>query len=825
MNSLLQDLRYGLRTLRSRPAFSLVAVLILALGIGANIAIFSLINAVLLRPLPFRQPDRLAVVWEKRPATGQNENTVSGPEFLQWKDQNQVFDATAAFNYSTFNLVGDNEPETISAARVSSDFFTVIGTEPALGRSFTADEDRPGAQRVVILSDGLWKRRLGSDPGIVGQTVSLNDDAYTVVGVMPAGFQFPPAPPGLPGPELWTPLAAPLSHLWGLHNLFVVGRMKPSVTVEQAQTDLDIVAGRMEKQYPDSNTGHGVNVVSLREQMVGDVRPALLVFLGAVTLVLLIGCANIANLLLARAAGRQKEIAIRLALGASRTRLIRQLLTESLVLGVAGGLAGLLLAVWLVDLLPVISPADIPRLESANIDLRVVAAAAAVTLLSTVIFGLVPALQGTKPDINESLKQGARSSSGPGRTRIRSLLVTGEVALAMVLLTGAGLLTRSFVRLAGVDPGFDPGNVLTAQIPLSPKRYPRGRQQADFYERLFEKIRALPGVKNVGAINNLPLSGSENNIPVAIGGREPAPPGHELRAGLRVVSPNYFRTMSIPLQSGRFFVGADARASLPLIRWYDAQPFPPRSDEPQPAPVALINETMARSFWPGEDPVGKRIRLLFSPWITVAGVVRNTRHEGLDSEPKPEVYLSSLQEPQGAMTLVIRSSGDPAALVPLLRQEVRSLDQEQPITDIRTMGQVFSNSIGRPRFNALLVGIFGIIALTLAAVGVFGVVSFSVAQRTQEIGIRMVLGAQSRNVLGLVVRQGMLPVLAGVVFGLGGALVLTRLISGLLYGVSPADPATFIVIGLILTLVSLAACYLPARRATKVDPMVALRYE
>ena len=813
METFFQDIRYGLRLLIKRPGFTVVAVIALALGIGANSAIFSVVNGVVLRALPYKDPDRMAIVWSKPPWGGTGGFPVTAGEFIDWRDQNQVFEQIAAFHSQPLNITGAGEPEFLGGVRGSASLFPLLGVEPKLGRTFAPEDDQPGAERVVIISHGLWERRFGSDPNIIGQKLSLNDEPYTVVGVLPAGFQFPrkgemPAPYQFPRQaDFYTPLAwSPAQAANRDRNyLVVVSRLKPGATFEQADAEMNAIAGRLQEQYPQLNKE--ALVVPLHQQVVGKVRTALLVLLGAVGFVLLIACANVANLLLARAASRQKEIAIRTALGASRLRVIRQLLTESVLLALVGGTLGLLLALWGIDLLLTISPSNLPRVETIGIDGRVFALTLAVSLLTGIGFGLVPAIQVSKPDLNDALKEGGRSSSvGFRHNRFRGLLVVSEVALSLVLLIGAGLMIRSFVTLLNVDTGLTVQNVLTLDIGLPRSKY-TGPQQIAFFQQVLSRMQSLPGVQVVGGVYPLPLSGAEEYMGFSVEGRA-SNPGETVSAGPRWVNGDYFKVMGIALLRGRELTERD------------------NADSPR---VMVINEAMAKAFWPDEDPIGKRVafdRTNGTPnWREIVGIAKDVKHVSLDDTAKPEMYLPFDQFPMFFQTIVVRTTGDPLSLVAAARSEVLAVNKDQPISNVHTMEELVSNSIAQRRFNMLLLSIFATVALLLSAVGIYGVMSYSVAQRTHELGLRMALGAQSSHVVALVVRQGMTLALTGVGVGLAAAFALTRIMASLLYGVSATDTFTFGLIALLLSLVALLACYLPARRATRVDPMVALRYE
>jgi putative ABC transport system permease protein len=816
MDSILKDIRYALRSLAKRPGFTAVAVVTLALGIGANSAIFSVVNAVLLRPLPFKEPDRLAVVWERRANSGRANLPLSGHEYAAFKERTSSFEALAMFQPNGFTLTGRGDPLMVDVGEASTEYFSIVGVPPLLGRTFAPGEDQNGGAKVVVLGHKLWSQRFGSDPSVLNQTIRLNDQSYTVIGVMPA-LEFVP--------DVLVPidLRGEVRKV-GKHSYQVMGRLKPGVTLDQAQSDLTHIAQQLEQEFADANRGHGVQLVALHEEITGKAQLPLLTLFAAVGFVLLIACANVANLLLSRAASRQREMAIRTALGAGRWRLIRQTLTESLLLALFGGGLGLLSAVWLVTLLSRITAVSIPRLDTISVDRRVLLATFGFSILTGLLTGIAPAWRNSEPRLYQWIKEGMRGSINPGRRRISSALVVAEVALAVVLLVGGGLMLKSFVQLLRVDPGFEPSHVLRLDVALPGLKYSEPAQQLAFYNDLIAHLNSLPGVESVGATTRTPLSPGDNWTAFAIEGRPDPPQGQQQQAAMRSVSDDYFRTMKIPLRKGRFFSNADARVALPLIRWFPQQPLPDHFNEPQAAPAVIVNETMARLYWPNEDPVGRRMKILFSPWLTVVGVVGDVHHNSLNTPPNPEIYLSQLQEPDSSLAVMVRTSGDPLQLAAAVREQFKAIDKDLPLI-VTTMDQIFSNSVAGQRFNALLLGIFASVALLLAMIGVFGVINYSVAQRTHEIGIRIALGAQRRDVFKLVVGQGLLLAVVGVVLGAAGALAVTRLITGLLYGVSPTDGPTFVIVSLLVTVVALLACYLPARRATRVDPLIALRYE
>lgn len=808
METLLHDLRYATRMLTKNRGFTVVAVLALALGIGANTAIFSVVNAVLLRQLSYPQADRLVMVWETDKVGAPT--LVSPGNFSDWSEQNETCAQIAALRGWDANLSGVDEPERLRGAMGTARLFEVLGVTPMLGRTFSADEDQPGSNRVVVLGYGLWKQRFSSDPQIVGRSVTINGIARSVIGVMPAHFKLPIVTIGRSPEqtEIWTPWVMDPGYRKrrDVGQLLVIARLNHGATVEQARAELSAISYRS-NPTPAADQRLEAKVVPFHQSLVGNVRPALLVLLGAVAFVLLIACANVANLLLARGATRQKEMAIRAALGAGRRRMIRQLLTESMLLALIGGVIGLLLALWSIDALVALSPSDLPRLQEIGIDLRVLGFTLLVSLVTGAVFGLAPAWQSSKTDLNESLKEGGRTSStGFGRRRARSLLVISELALAVVLLVGAGLMIKSFVRLSGVDAGFDAENVLTLAVSLPGAKYPESEQQTAFFRQLISRIGSLTGVQSAGAVSAVPLTGWQNKTSFAIDGRQEISQTEELHAA----SPGYFQAMGIPLLRGRDFT---------------------EQDHMNTERVVIVSEGLAHRYWLGEDPIGKRIQLggdPHEPWRTIVGIVGDIKQSGLDSESTREYYISYLQDTWGIisdMTVVMRTVDNPLSLVAGARSQVRVVDKDLPAYNIRTMEQLRALSAGPRRFQMILLGSFAALALLLAAVGLYGVMSYSVTQRTHEIGIRMALGARSRDVLKLVVSQGLALTVTGVILGLIGAFALSRLIASLLYGVSATDPATFLVVPLLLAAVALLACYLPARRASKTDPMVALRYE
>lgn len=821
MRDFVQELRLALRMLARSPGFSAVALLTLALGIAANTAIFSVADAVLFAPLPYREPERLTMVWGLSPNLSRR--PVSPANFLDWRAQSESFEGLAAFSNVSFNLSGDGEPEAIRAASVSANFFDVLGTPPLLGTTFHRTEGGADAPNTVVISHGLWKRRFGGDSRVLGRMLRLNDTSYEVIGVMPEHFEWPTIiptqasaaePPQLfvPGvhrdiPQLTSDASQDTSSWRDGSYLRVVGRLKPGVTLERAGREMDTIAARLEREYPEANAKLGIGLVSLREQLVGKVRSALWLLLAAVGLVLVIACANVANLFLARASARRQELTVRLALGARRSQLVRQLLTESVLLALVAGALGLLLALWGMDALLAMVPPELPRLGAVGLDVRVLAFTLLTSLFTGVLFGLVPALQASRPDLNGVLRQGGGGRFSGAGHRSRGALVVGEVALAVVLLISAGLLLRSLWSMQSVELGFRSAGVLTWRVSLPAADYPDEARQAALFLRLQERVEALPGVKSAGAVFDLPFSGNNVWRVMDIEGRPRPAPGEEASVGFQSVTPGYFRTLSIPLKRGRDVTSAD------------------RADT---QPVVLINESTARLYWPGQEALGQRIRLGSepdSPWRTIVGVVADVRQGGALEETRPEVYVPSPQGTFHFIQFVARTEADPLRLVAGVREAVAALDSNLPISQVRTLDEVIASGMARPRFLSTLVALFAALALLLAGVGLSGVIAYMARQRTQEIGIRMALGASPGDVLRLVLGSGMRLAVLGVGLGLMGAWAATRGMASQLYGVSATDPLTFGSLALVVMAVTLVATWLPARRATRVDPLVAMRSE
>jgi putative ABC transport system permease protein len=818
---MLSEIKVALRGLAKSPGLTIIAIATLALAIGANSAVFSLVNALLIRPLPYRAANKLVLLWEKFPAQGLNRIPVSAPEYLDYAKQIQSMEI-AGFNYDDFNLTGGDMPERVAGAVVSPNIFSLLGVEPIRGRGFLPNEFGEGNDNVVVISERIWKRQFNSDPTLIGKPLSLNGRNYTVVGVMPASFEFPIALFGVQGNQfgqrvdIWKPIAFTQEqlHQRGSRDYAVIGRLKPGVTVQRAQAEIDTMISGWFKQFPDNYdraTRFGATLYRFQDQVVGSMRTALLILSGAVAVVLLIACANLTTMLLARSSAREREFAVRVALGAGPAQLIRQLLTESVLLALAGALCGIMLSIWGLELLKQIGARTVPRLAEVNIDLAVLIVTAVVAIAAGILFGLVPAFASTKPELTEALKEGGRgSSTGVHRNRVRNLLVVAEVALALVLLVGASLLFKSFVQLENVDPGFNSNNVVSMEISLPEVKYPRGKPVADFYVELVRQVEALPGVEAAAVTTILPLSGTNSDSSFTIEGAPPEQMKVFPDEEIRVVSPDYFKVLRVPLHAGRFFDQRDD------------------SDAPR---TVIINQAFARKWLRNQDPVGRKItaddpRNPNAKWMTIVGVVGDVRHRGLEFDPAPEFYLPHAQHARGngAMILAVRSKQNPRSLTTAIRNGLRQLDPELPAANVRTLEQVISESVAPRRMSMVLLGVFAGIALLLASVGIYGVISYLVVQRTHEIGVRMALGAQRRDVLRLVVGHAAKLIGVGAAIGLVLALMSTRALSALLYNVGTFDFATFVFVTLTLAAIALLASYIPALRATRADPMIALSH-
>jgi predicted permease len=820
MGTMWQDLKYGWRMLRRSPGFAAVAILTLGIGIGANAAIFSVINTLLLRPLPFPDAQRIVFLWETDPNRSVTRGIATPAEFLDWTDQNRSFEALSAWRTWFYNLTGNGEPEQVWGVHSSGNFFRMLGVAPALGRDFIPEEERPGHDQVVIISYGLWQRRFGADRGIIGRTIALDEKPFTVIGVLPRGFSLFGTSRQL---DVWMPFAFDHAQLHREdHSVIVFGRLRPGVTPAQAQAEMETIMARLKQQYPGVDQQNGIHIVTFRDDLARNLKPGLLILFGAVVLVLLIACVNVANLVLARAATREREITLRATLGAGRRRIMAQLLTESALLALIGGALGIVLAYGGLHLLRLALPSEggygeIPHSEWLGIDGAVLAFTLIVSVLTGMLFGLAPAIQISRSELFESLKEGSQGSIGGRRSRFtRSVLVVSEVAFSLLLLVGAGLLIRSFYILMSEDLGFDPDRVLTAQVWLPESHYAPGPPVMNFYQQVIDRVGALPGVKSASAVNFLPLSGWGDFCNFDIAGRAVAPAAKPNTSQYRVADWHYLRTMGIHLKSGRDFAA---------------------SDGPDAEGVVILNETLAHRYWEGENPIGKQIRLEFPPtktpwrpvardsWLTVVGIAGDVREWEWGDEKIGQIYLPYAQNPSRIMRLVLRSNGDAAALAPAMRQAVESVDPSQPITEVRTMDRYLAQAVSQRRLNMLLLAIFAAIATILAAIGIYGVMAYAVTQRSHEIGIRMALGAEPADVLKMVVGDGMKLVLWGLLIGIVGAALLTRYLESQLYGIKTSDPYTFACVALGLAAVAAAACYFPARRATKVDPLTTLRYE
>ena len=802
MDTLFRDIRYGFRNLLKRPGFTVIALIALALGIGANTAMFSLVNAVVIRPLPYAEPDQLVWGWGNV-RNGPNRASVSPLDYLDFRSQNKTFEQLAATFTGSMpvNLTGDGEPERLTASVVTGNYFQTFGVTPMLGRGFSLDNEKPGNEQVAVLSYELWQKRFAANPGIVNQRINLDGKSFEVIGVMGKDVTFPQTA------DLWVPLnfdADPGMKVRKAHFMRPIGRLKPGVTLAQAQADTDIIAAQLEKQYPESNTGWNLRLEGLRERLIGSSRPTLFILFGAVGFVLLIACANVANLLLVRATARQKEVALRTALGASRWRIVRQLMTESLLLALIGGALGALIAAWGIDLLVTLSGNTVPTTANVTIDSTVLAFTFVMSLFTGLLFGVLPAIRTVRLNLSDTLKEGGRTTGeGAFRNLTRSLLVVFESAIAVVLLVGAGLLVRSLIALQNTNPGFDANDVLTMRVDLARAKYDKPEKTGRFFQDLEQRLSGLPGVETIGMITELPMSGQLNDTPFTVEGRPAVAPGQEFNADFRRVNQNYFQALRIPVLRGRNFTDQEVS---------------------QGAKVIVVSQQLVNTVFPNEEPLGKRLATAIAPDpLEIIGVVGDIRHRALEFGPYSALYIPTRSAP--GMNLAIRTQSDPSNLAAAVRKEVQAIDRDQPVSATRTMSEWVDRSTSTPRYRTTLLALFAALAMVLAATGIYGVMSYSVAQRTHEIGVRMALGARRFDVLRLVVQQGMLVVSVGLAIGLVAAYILTRLMASLLFGVTAKDPMTFVAVAGLLSVVALIACYIPARRATKVDPLIALRYE
>jgi predicted permease len=824
MNTTLLDARYALRAFTATPGFTLAAVLSLAIGVGANTAIFSVASALLLRPLPYQDAERLAILWNRSPGLGITEDWFSTAQYFDIKNTHQGLEQVAIAIGGNYNLTGDGEPERIGTIRVSSNLLPMLGVRPLYGRLFEARDDLPGTTGTAVLGHGTWMRRYGGDPGVIGRVLTLNGQPYEIIGVLPASFSLPretmPTLGGAEQAEIVVPLPLPAdaARIRNREDYNILARLKTGVSLEQAQREMDALTARLRQEHPDfypANGGLTFSIVPLQEYVVGGVRRSLMVLVGAVGFVLLIACANVANLLLSRALARQREVAVRAALGASRARILRQLLTESVLLALAGGALGLLLAAWSLQGIHALGADSVPRLHEITINWRVLLFTLGVSLLSGIVFGLAPAMRLSGLDLHGSLKDASRGASGTSAVwgrghNLRRVLVVSELALSVMLLIGAGLLVRSFMRLQQVPPGFDPTNVLTLELTMTGRKYAEPQAALETYRLFWQRLGQLPGVRAAGGVSALPLSQMMAWGPITVEGRVPAAGEKFINVDIRVASGDYFEAMQIPLRQGRLFDEHDVRTN-------------PR--------VVVIDEHMADELWPGQDPLGKRIRTggfdatANTPWMTVVGVVGRVKQDSLDSDPRMAMYFAHTQTLSRAMNVVVRSEVDAAALTAAVTREIRALDSDLPLYNVRTMEDRVDESLARRRFSMLLLTLFACVALGLAAIGVYGVIAYLVSQGTREVGIRMALGATPREILMLLVRQGLTVAATGVAIGLSGALIVTRFMESLLFGISSKDPLTFAAIAVLLGLTALLASYVPARRAARIDPMVSLRSE
>ena len=817
-----ENVRDAVRVLRRSPAMTLTIVLLMTLTIGAATSVFSVVNAALIRPLPYGNPERLVSVWEARPERGVERNGVSGHEFPVWEEQNRVFDRMAALSYAEATLTGAGEPKALTGVRATSGFFDVMGVRPLVGRGFLAQEDVPGYGQVAVLSERLWRERFGADTSITGRKILLDERPFEVVGVMPDTFNFPPVVLGN-RVDYWAPIAEPIRTYRGRHYLYVVARLKPHVQIDQARADMARVAADLRTQFPDLNRGHDARVIPLQGDLMRDARASLWLLLGAVLSLLLIGCSNVAGLLLARGFARHHELSVRLAIGGTRLDLVRQLLTESLILAACGGFLGVVVTYWFAQSIPALIPRDVLALEPVTVDPAVLAFALAMSLGTGVLFGLAPSLQVRHINVGAVLQQVGRTIVSSGKPRSRRVLVGVQVAVTLVLVLSAGLMTRGLLAIQAVDPGYVTSGLLALDIALPGSRYASAIQQRQFLTDLTSRGAAIPGVVSIAATNATPLGGKTSGISIDIEGQPLNDPGEDRSARYRVVSSDYFKALRIPVLNGRSFAPADARIAIPVLRWFPQQPQPEGIDKPQPPPVAVINAAMARQFWPDADPIGRRFRALFSSWITVVGVVANTHNYSLREPAVPEFYLHDLQEPQASISLLVRAAGDPTDLLPPIRSAIRDLDSSLAIKSVRTMDDVVRSTLGLPRLTSGVVGAFALIALGLMTAGIYGLMAFTTAQRLPELSVRMALGAEPGQVSRMILRQGLATGGIGMIAGLAATAALVRGIGSQFFGVPTIDPLTLIGVTLLLTAAILAACWWPAHRASRVDPSLVLR--
>lgn len=816
------DVRAAVRVLRHSPGTTTAVVLLMALSLGTATTAFSVVNAVLLRALPFADPARLVMVWESRPDRQIDRNAVAGHEFPEWTTRTRAFAGMAAMAFpGPMTLTGAGEPAALKTVRVSANFTQVLGVVPALGRTFTAEEDTPGKGQVVLLSDHIWRERFGGDAAIAGRTITLDGKPIQVAGVMPATFAFPTVIANQT-PDIWMPIAEPIYLYRGRHYLFVIARLQSGVTIEQAQADMSRVTHDLATELGDLNRGHEANVVSLQTDLVRTSRTSVLLVFGAAACLLLIGCANVAGLLVARGVARRRELALRLALGASTATLLRQLFIEALMLATAGGALGVLGVIVAARAWPALVPHEVLALDRLPVDTTVLVAALAASIATGLLFGVAPALQATRVSMVEAIGRGGRAPAGRESRRARRVLVTAQIALTLMLVFAAGLVTRTLVALARVDPGFRSDGVLAMDVELPPFAYSTAIRQRQFFDDATARVAALPGVTSVSTTNAIPLGGAYSGIAVDIEGR-PAPSNEERAAHYRVVGAGYFKTMAVRLIEGREFLASDARLAVPLLRWFPQQPQPAGFSQPQPAPVAIVNASMARLFWPGESPLGRRFTALFSPRITVVGVVDDTRNDSLRDAPVPEFYLSSAQEPASSMTLLIRTGGQPLDLAASVRSALRSLDADVPLAPATSMDAIVGRTLGLSRFTSVLVGTFALIALVLLIAGVFGLVAFTTTERLPEIGVRLALGAERGSIFAMLLRDALALAVIGLTLGICGGFLLSRWMSGELYGASPLDPISVAVAIVVVTAAVLAATWLPARRAAGTNAWDVLR--